>query len=120
VATDKVTTDKAAAKKVDVDKAAATKATEEAMAKAAVDVDVMKTAGQGGAATQTTAGSVGSGSGSSPGPAVGSKRVAAVGGTTPPFKRFRGAWKSRYVEQLCSRHLPFILFVLYLIEFFVD
>jgi hypothetical protein len=47
VATDKVTADKAAAKKVDVDKAAATKATEEAMAKAAVDVVVMKTAGQG-------------------------------------------------------------------------
>jgi hypothetical protein len=39
---------------------------------------------------------------------VGSKRAATLGGSTPPSKRFNGAWEPWYVEQLCSRQLPFI------------
>jgi hypothetical protein len=57
---------------------------------------------------KTTMGSVVSGSGSSPASSVGSKRAAALGGSTPPSKRFHAAWKPRYAEQLCSRLILFI------------
>jgi hypothetical protein len=60
------------------------------VAKAAVDVVTMKTADQGAAAARTIVGSVGSrfgsGSSSSPAPTTGSKRVAMLGGSTPPSK----------------------------------
>jgi hypothetical protein len=57
---------------------------------------------------------------SSPAPAAGSKRVVALGGSTPPSKRFRCAWKPLYAKQLCSHLFLFHLFVVYLIGFFVD
>jgi hypothetical protein len=118
--TEKVARDKAVVEKVAADKATVMKAAMEAMAKVSTDAVAVKTAGQGATAPRTTTGLVGSRSDSSPGPAARSKRVTTLSGSTPPSKRFRGGWKSGFAEQLCSRHLPFILFVLYLIEFFVD
>jgi hypothetical protein len=120
VAVNKVTADKAAAEKVVADKAAVMKAAEEAMANMAADAAMMKTTGQGVVAARTIARSMGSRSGSSFGSAVGSKRASAPSGSTPPSNRSHGAWKPWYAEQLCSHQLPFILFVLYLIGFFVD
>jgi hypothetical protein len=35
---------------------------------------------------------------SSPVPRAGSKRAATLGGSTPPSKQFRYAWRPRYVE----------------------
>jgi hypothetical protein len=93
--------------KVAVDKAVATKPAKEAVVKASVDVAAMKTADQGATAMKTIVGSVGSGSGSSPAPAVGSKRATALIISTPPSKRFCHAWKPQYAEQLCSHLLLF-------------
>jgi hypothetical protein len=78
------------------------------MAKAVVDKAAMKTVDQGAVAAKTIMGSVGFGSGSSPALAMGSKRAAAPGGSTPPSMRFRCAWKPRYAKQLCSHLLLFI------------
>jgi hypothetical protein len=88
LAADKATADKVAAEKVAVDKATTMKAVEEAMAKAAVDAAAMKIVDQGGAVVRTTVGSVGSNPGSSPAPVAGSKRAAALDGSTPPSKQF--------------------------------
>jgi hypothetical protein len=112
VATNKAATAKAAVDKamaeVAADKVVATKVAKEAVAKAVVDVDaaVMMTADKGAAAGKTTMESVGSGS--SPASTAGSKRAVAPGGSTPPSKWFRCAWKPRYAEELCSRPLVFI------------
>jgi membrane protein involved in colicin uptake len=88
LAVDKASADRATSEKVATDKAAVTKAAEEAVAKVTMDAAAMKTADQGATATRTTVGSVGFNSSSSPTPAAGSKRVAALGGSTPPSKRF--------------------------------
>jgi membrane protein involved in colicin uptake len=74
--------EEAAAAKVAADKAA--------VAKATADAAAVKTADQGATTAKTTVGSVGSNSVSSPTPAVGSKRDAASGGSTPSM-RFCGA-----------------------------
>jgi hypothetical protein len=60
------------------------RADEEAVMKAAADASAMKIAGQGVVVVKTTIGSVGSGS--SPAPMVGSKRMVVPGGSTPPSK----------------------------------
>jgi hypothetical protein len=112
VAVDKATTDKVAtADKVAADKATVKKEAEEAMLKVAVDAAVMKTVGRGGAvAVRTSVGSVGFRSGSSPSPVMGTKRAAAPGGSTPPSKRLRSAWKLWYVEQCNTHFLQIIKF----------
>jgi hypothetical protein len=117
-ATTKAAANKVVAVKVATNKAVVTKATEEAVAKAVADATALKTTYQGAVATKTTMGSVGSGS--SAAPVVELKRAVALGGgTTPCSKHFHCAWKPWYVGQLCSR-LLFHLFVLYLIEPFID
>jgi membrane protein involved in colicin uptake len=102
----KAATDKAASEKVAANKVAAMKATEEAMAKAATDAVVMKTTEQRATTMKTIMESVGSGS--SPTTTAGSKRAAVSGGSTPPSKWFRYAWKPWYAEQLCSHLLLYI------------
>jgi membrane protein involved in colicin uptake len=104
----KVAADKATTEKVDVDKATVTKAAEEAVARATVDAAAMKTADQGAAVMKSTMELVGFSSGPSPAPAVGFKRAATPGGSTPSSKWFRYTWKPRYAEQLCSHPLLFI------------
>jgi membrane protein involved in colicin uptake len=104
----KVAADKATTVKVDVDKATVTKATEEAVARATVDAAAMKTADQGAAVMKSTMELVGFSSGPSPAPAVGFKRAATPGGSTPSSKWFRYTWKPQYAEQLCSHPLLFI------------
>jgi hypothetical protein len=112
VAVDKATTDKVAtADKVAADKGTVKKAAEEAIPKVAADAAAMKTTGRGGAvAVRTSVGSVGFRSGSSPSPATGTKRAAAPGGSTPPSKWLRSAWKPRYVEQCNTLFLQIIKF----------
>jgi membrane protein involved in colicin uptake len=109
-ATVKATADKAMVAKVAGDKVVVMKAIEGAMAKAAVDAAAMKTVDQGAVVAKTSMELVGSGSGSSRAPVVGSKRVAALGGSTPPSKWFYYTWKPQYAEQLCSC----LLLVIYL------
>jgi hypothetical protein len=88
-ATAKKAADEAAAKKVANEAAAKKKALEEATKKT-----------ESGAAT--------AGSGPSPAPSAGVKRVAAPSGSTPPAKRrFHGSWKPRYATR------PFICHFLY-------
>jgi hypothetical protein len=83
-------------------------AVDEAAAKTAAGEAAMKIADQGAAGVKATVESVGSGSGSSPTPAVGTKRAVASGGSTPPSKWFCCAWKPRYAEQLLSLFFLFI------------
>jgi hypothetical protein len=109
--------DKAMTEKVSMNKAEAMKV---AVVKATVDTVVTKATSHGAAAVRTTTGLVGFGSGSSPGPTVGSKRAVVPGGFTPLSMWFYDALEPKNIEQLCSRQLPFILFILYLIQFFVD
>jgi hypothetical protein len=40
------------------------------------------------------------GSGSSPAPVMGAKRVATPGSSTPPAKQFCGSWKPQYAKRL--------------------
>jgi membrane protein involved in colicin uptake len=80
-AVEKVAAYKAVADKVIADKAAVTKVAEEVVVKATVDVSAMKTANQGVAVARSITGLAGSRSGSSPGPAAGSKRAVVPGGS---------------------------------------
>jgi Tfp pilus assembly protein PilX len=59
---------------------------DEATVKTAMDGATSKTVDQGATEAKATIELVGSGSGSSPAPAVGTKRAAAPGGSTPPSK----------------------------------
>jgi hypothetical protein len=99
-----VSTSAAAAKK-----ATEIRTTEEVMTVKAAEEAVMKTTDQGAVGAKATVESAGSGSNHAP--AVGTKRAAASGGSTPPSMRFRCTWKPWYAGQLCS-HL-FLFFYLY-------
>jgi hypothetical protein len=87
----KETTDAAVAKKAANDAVAVEKATKETVALRAVEAETSEKAAKDSV-----------GSGSFPAPAMGAKRVATPGDSTPPAKRFRGFWKPQYAERLCS------------------
>jgi hypothetical protein len=80
---------------------------EEATTAKATDEAMMKTRDQGAARVKATMELPGSGIGSSPAPALGTKRVATPSSSTPPSKQFCYAWKPPYVGQLYSHLLLF-------------
>jgi hypothetical protein len=90
------------------DKAAAAKAV---MVKTMADEATGKTADQGAAGAKATMESVGSGS--SPTPMEGTKRVTTLGGSTFPSKRFCCAWKLWYAEHLYSC-IPLFIYLYYI------
>jgi hypothetical protein len=98
--------EEALAAKMAADEAAVAKVVEEAVVKMVTDEATTKIADHGAAWVKATMKSVGSDS--SPAPAVGTKRAAAPGGSTPPSKQFHCTWKPRYAEQLLSRFFLFI------------
>jgi hypothetical protein len=68
-------------------------AANEAVGKTTTDKVVVKTADHGAAGAKAAMDSAGSGSGSSPTSATGTKRVGSESSSTPPSKRFRCTWK---------------------------
>jgi hypothetical protein len=97
----KVADDAVAAKRAAMDKEVVDAAVEEndAADAAAADGATLEAASQGVVK-------------SSPTPAIGAKRVAVSGGSTPPAKhQFRGSWKPRYVVGHCICPFPYVYFV---------